>query len=57
MSKKPPIAKKTAGRPTIGPQRQIRASESDWDRWRIAAEAAGITRSEWIRRALSSATG
>lgn len=35
--------------------RTFRASDADWQRWTEAARAAGMTRSEWIRRALDEA--
>lgn len=35
--------------------RTFRASDADWQRWTEAARRAGMTRSEWIRRALDEA--
>lgn len=44
---------KRRGRPAIGrdPQRNIRVSDGDWQLIARAAEAAGVSRSEFIREA------
>ncbi len=47
------------GRPATGhqPQRQFRASDEEWEAWRLAAEARGTTRAEWMRATLNRAAG
>jgi|LakMenEpi03Aug12_release.lakeMendotaPanAssembly.Ray.scaffolds.fasta_scaffold582951_2 hypothetical protein len=43
----------TANGETVDKQVLIRASEADRDRWKQAAEKAGITLSAWIRDSLN----
>lgn len=48
---------KKRGRPATGhqPQRQFRASDAEWEAWRLAAEASGQRRAGWMRATLNRA--
>lgn len=47
------------GRPATGhePMRSFRASAEEWEAWRLAAEARGLTRAAWMRGTLNRAAG
>ena len=55
--KAPKEARRPRGRPATGqtPKRYFRMDDEGWGRVEAAAEAAGITVSEWIRDRLTKA--